>query len=40
MNVNFSPTRKIDPSKSFFTGDNSPNDMDCVEYGSRRNRAN
>ena len=33
MNIPFSHTRKIDPTKGLFTGDNTPNDMDRVEIG-------
>ena len=33
MTVNFSQTRKIDPYKGFFTGDNTLNDMDRIEIG-------
>ena len=33
MNIPFSYTRKIDPTKGLFTGDNTPNDMDRVEIG-------
>ena len=33
MTVNFSQTRKIDPSKGFFTGNNTLNDMDRIEIG-------
>ncbi|MDT2018003.1 MAG: M24 family metallopeptidase, partial [Planktomarina sp.] len=33
MKVPFSHTRKIDPTKGLFTGDNTPNDMDRVEIG-------
>ena len=33
MNIPLSHTRKIDPTKGLFTGDNTPNDMDRVEIG-------
>ena len=33
MNIPFRHTRKIDPTKGLFTGDNTPNDMDRVEIG-------
>ena len=33
MNIPFNHTRKIDPTKGLFTGDNTPNDMDRVEIG-------
>jgi hypothetical protein len=30
---NFNTTRKINPTKSIMTGDNTPNDLDRVEIG-------